>query len=92
MDPKEYLPFLESMSALGESKRRAAIDTHLKRFDTAVACMAASGDLDEAIVRRLHNARLKLDVLFAGFGEANWQHVGSCSCLRCHYRFIQVKA
>jgi hypothetical protein len=50
MDPKEYLPFLESMSALSETKRRIAIDTHLKRYETAVASMSASGDYDEAIV------------------------------------------
>jgi hypothetical protein len=51
MDPKEYLPFLESMSALSHSNRRVAIDTHLKNFDSAVTCMAASGDYNEAIVR-----------------------------------------
>jgi hypothetical protein len=53
MDPKEYLPFLESMSALTESKRRIAIDTHLKRYDAAVTGMSSSGDFEGAIVRQL---------------------------------------
>ncbi len=49
MDPKEYLPFLEGMSALADTQRRIAIDTHLKRYDSAVACMSASGDIDAAV-------------------------------------------
>jgi hypothetical protein len=50
MDPKEYLPFLESLSSLSESKRRVAIDTHLKRFDSAVTRLVLDGDFDSAIV------------------------------------------
>jgi hypothetical protein len=93
MDPKEYLPFLESMSALSESKRRVAIDTHLKRFDTAVACLSACGDYDEAVVRHCL-ALAKPDsvniLLCAGFGEENWLHLSTCRRLCGYRRVVEV--
>jgi hypothetical protein len=38
------------MSALDEAKRKIAIDTHLKRYEAAVARLSASGNYEAAIV------------------------------------------
>lgn len=38
-DPREYMPFLESLSALPELRRRYTIDNHLKRYAKALVSL-----------------------------------------------------
>jgi len=40
-DPREYMPFLESLSTLPELQRRYQIDNHLKRYAKALASLHA---------------------------------------------------
>lgn len=50
-DPREYMPFLESLSTLQELRRRYQIDNHLKRYTKALGSLhaiAASGDGSDA--------------------------------------------
>lgn len=42
-DPREYMPFLESLSTLPELRRRYQIDNHLKRYAKALASLHAIG-------------------------------------------------
>ncbi|KAI9223448.1 IKI3 family-domain-containing protein [Blastocladiella britannica] len=51
-DPREYLPFLQSMRALPEPYRFYAIDAHLKRPVRALAHLLRSGDKHFAEVRQ----------------------------------------
>lgn len=47
-DPREYMPFLESLSELPELRRRYQIDNHLKRYAKALASLHAIAGSDES--------------------------------------------
>ncbi|KEF56172.1 uncharacterized protein A1O9_07753 [Exophiala aquamarina CBS 119918] len=50
-DPREYMPFLESLSTLSELRRRYQIDNHLRRYAKALASLHAIGLNDKSGVK-----------------------------------------
>ena len=47
MDPKEYLPFLNSLKSLEESYRKYSIDCHLSKYDSALLHILQCRDREE---------------------------------------------
>ncbi|RMD39752.1 hypothetical protein DV735_g5366, partial [Chaetothyriales sp. CBS 134920] len=47
-DPREYMPFLQSLNALPLLRRKYTIDSHLKRYTKALASLVALEAHDEA--------------------------------------------
>ncbi|KAI9771354.1 MAG: hypothetical protein M1840_002324 [Geoglossum simile] len=47
MDPREYLPFLQTLQELPEGRRNFSIDNHLKRFPKALRHLYDLGATDE---------------------------------------------
>ncbi|KAI9785683.1 MAG: hypothetical protein M1839_008700 [Geoglossum umbratile] len=47
MDPREYLPFLQKLQELPESRRKFSIDNHLSRFAKALRHLYELGAIDE---------------------------------------------
>ncbi|RMZ85742.1 hypothetical protein DV737_g413, partial [Chaetothyriales sp. CBS 132003] len=47
-DPREYMPFLQSLNSLSLLRRRYTIDNHLKRYAKALASLVALESHDEA--------------------------------------------
>ncbi|KAG7449880.1 Elongator complex protein 1 [Guyanagaster necrorhizus] len=50
-DPREYLPFLRELRALGRYMQKFRIDDHLKRYESALRNLGLAGDdhFDEAV-------------------------------------------
>lgn len=47
-DPREYMPFLESLSVMSELRRRYSIDNHLRRYAKALGSLHAIAAANEA--------------------------------------------
>ncbi|EXJ58709.1 hypothetical protein A1O7_06138 [Cladophialophora yegresii CBS 114405] len=46
-DPREYMPFLQSLQALAPLRRQYTIDNHLKKYEKALISLHALGEHDE---------------------------------------------
>jgi elongator complex protein 1 len=63
-DPREYMPFLQSLQALAPLRRQYTIDNHLKKYEKALTSLYALGEHEEVkayvVKHSLYTAALDL--------------------------------
>lgn len=62
-DPKEYIPFLNSLRKLNEDYMRYSIDMHLKRYESALKHISRDSSKFEECFNLVHNQKLYLKAM-----------------------------
>lgn len=57
-DPKDYLPFLNSLKKLNENYMKYSINIHLKRYDSALECLSKDKTKFKDCLDLIHNQKL----------------------------------